>query len=268
MSFYLTPITNGPNIKAFTTFVTSSSPYNILTVIVPGPKPNKNPVFIVVVSPAGISIVPIYFPPRNISGGSTSISNGTVNIPLEGIGAVLTVNEVFVSALIGMLIGGLFFEIFAGLGILMVGQRAFGFGDTIIGAGLGAWFGWKLIIVILVLSFIFQLIIGIPIIIMNMYKDKDYKSLAAIGMLLLSLLITFVGRQVGLSESLIGALALTFLSFICAGIGVIVILKRTKERQNFTFLPFGPALVLGGMIVMFKGSEILGWYTSSFLTSF
>lgn len=187
---------------------------------------------------------------------------GLMNIPLEGIGQTLVLNEIFVSALIGALIGAAFFEITSRLGLLLVGEYAFGGGDTIIAAGLGAWFGWKMVIAIIVFSFIFQVIVGIPILLFKMYKDKDYKSIIFMMVLLLSTVIPKIGKVFGLMDSLIGALFVMLLALACAVAGMFVILKSARERQSFTFIPFGPALVAGGFLVMFFGPSILSWYSS------
>ena len=183
---------------------------------------------------------------------------------LKGINSSITLNEIFISAIIGAIIGAAFFEIFSRLGLFFVGEYAFGSGDSIIGAALGAWFGWKMILVILAISFITQLFIGIPIILMNMYKDKDYRSLVAMGVLMFSIFVPYIGKILGLGSSLIGALIITLFALTIAIAGIVVILQRLKERQSFTFLPFGPALVIGGFVVMFRGQEVVNWYFNSF----
>lgn len=190
---------------------------------------------------------------------------GTVTIPLAGINSSITLNEVFISAVIGAIAGAAFFEIFSRLGLLFVGEYAFGGGDTLIGAALGAWFGWKLMIVILVISFIVQLIVGLPIIIMNMYQDKDYESLSATGVLICSMFLPYCGKMFGVTESFTGALMVTMFALILAFAGVAVIFKNLKERQSYTFLPFGPALVVGGFAVMFWGQELIDMYLSTFI---
>ena len=186
-------------------------------------------------------------------------TGGLTRIPLHGIGHTLVLNEAFVSAIIGAILGAAFFELTSRLGLLLVGEYAFGGGDSIIAAGLGAWFGWQFTIVILVLSFLFQVIIGIPILLYNMHKDKDYKSLTAMGVLLFSVLLPRIGTVLGFTKHIIGALLVMFTSIISALAGVFVILQRAKERQSFTFIPFGPALVLGGFAVMFWGQQIIDW---------
>jgi len=186
--------------------------------------------------------------------------SGVVKIPLAGINATLSLNEAFISAIIGAIIGALFFEIFSRVGLLCVGEYAFGEGDSIIGAALGAWFGWKMIIIILILSFVVQLIVGLPIIIANMYKDKDFKSIIFTGLMIVSIFIPYIGQMTGISKSLAGALIITLVAVVLALSGVVVVLKRTKERKSFTFIAFGPALVFGGIAVMFWGPQIASWY--------
>lgn len=167
--------------------------------------------------------------------------------------------EAFITAIIGAVLGAAFFEFFSRVGKLLIGEYAFGTGDTFLGAALGAWFGWKLMIVILILSFLSQLVIGVPFIVHNMYKDKDYKSLWAMVGLSISLIFTWLGRYFIRLGNLNLALGLTLLSFAIAGWAIFVILKRSKERQSYTFLPFGPSLVLSGFVVMFYSEHFL-WH--------
>jgi len=169
----------------------------------------------------------------------------------------LTVNDVFITALIGAVIGAAFFEIFSRVGLLLAGEYAFGAGDSILAAAFGAWFGWKLIIIILVLSFLSQMVIGVPIIVYNMHKSKDFQSLWAMGGLFFAVGLTFIGRHYTFTGKPFIALGVILLSFLVAGISIFVILKRTRERQSYTFLPFGPALVVAGFLVMFFSEKLL-----------
>lgn len=172
----------------------------------------------------------------------------------------MSFNDVFITALIGAVVGAAFFEIFSRLGLLLAGEYAFGAGDSILAAALGAWFGWKLIIVIIVLSFLLQLVVGIPVIVYNMHKSKDYKSLWAMGALLFTIVLTFVGKYYTYKGETFIALGVIFLSFVTAGIAVFIILKRARERQSHTFLPFGPALVIAGFLAMFFSPQLLSYF--------
>lgn len=182
------------------------------------------------------------------------------SIPLIPLGLIYSYTEgMLVPAIIGAIIGAAFFEIFSRIGLLVAGEYAFGGGDTILGAALGAWFGWKFFIAILVISLFIQVIAGIPIIVYNMYKNKDYSSIFALVGLFIALILAFFSRHlVYAGQPHIGILMI-LTSFIVAGIGVYVIFKRMRETQNHTFLPFGPPLVVAAFIVMFWGDKVAGY---------
>lgn len=173
-----------------------------------------------------------------------------------------SVNSIFVSALVGAVIGFVIFEAFAWLGVLMVGQRAFGEGDGIIAAGMGAWFGWKYLVVILILSLIIQMIVGIPIILFNMFKNKDYESLKAFGMMLLAVVVALFNRAYGGGQNFVVAMIILLLIMGLALWGSIKLLGNMKERQSHTMLPYGPPLILGAFAVMFWGQYLLNNYFS------
>jgi len=186
-----------------------------------------------------------------------------LSLPLKGIGFTLSVHDVFISALIGTLIGAaIFSSLTLVFKIIIKEQDAFGLGDSILMAGLGAWFGWKMLLVILILSLIIQFVVGLPCIMYNMYKDKDYKSLIYLSLLLFSAAVPPIGSAVGISQNAFGALFVTLIAFGIAIKSIIVIISRMKERQRFTVLPLGPAIVMGGFIVMFFGEQILRMYLS------
>jgi leader peptidase (prepilin peptidase)/N-methyltransferase len=172
----------------------------------------------------------------------------------------LSFNEVFVSALIGAIVGAAFFEIFSRLGLLIVGEYAFGSGDSVLAAALGAWFGWKAMVVIIVLSFVCQMIIGIPVILYNMIKADDKKSLWAMLALAFGMGFVFWGRYLTEHGEFQISLALIIIAFILTGGAIFVILKQTRERQSHTFLPFGPALVLAGLLIMFFSQTFMGFF--------
>jgi len=172
----------------------------------------------------------------------------------------LTFNDVFISALIGAVVGAAFFEIFSRIGLLLAGEYAFGTGDTLLAAALGAWFGWKFIIIILVLSFLSQMVVGVPVIVYNMYKSKDYQSLWAMGGLFFAVMLTFLGRYFTYTGKPFVALSIIFSSFAIAGWAIFIILRNTKERQSYTFLPFGPSLVLSGFLVIFFSGFLLSCF--------
>jgi leader peptidase (prepilin peptidase)/N-methyltransferase len=170
----------------------------------------------------------------------------------------ISFQEIFISALLGAVIGAVFFEVFSNLGRIFTGEYAFGGGDTILGSGLGAWFGWKFLIVIIILGLFFQLIFGIPIIIANLYKSREYQSLYAMAGMFVALIMSLTGRAFTYSGHATLALIIILLSFMLTGISIFILFKRMRETKNYTFLPFGPPLVAGALVIVFFGEKISG----------
>lgn len=183
---------------------------------------------------------------------------------IGGIPLIGSVHLSFVYGVLGAIAGVAVFEGLARLGKVIVGERAFGEGDSVLAAGLGAWFGIENLLLIVLLSFIIQVLIGIPIIVINMYKDKDYKSIGFTSLMLFSLCIPYLSKVSHFSESMPGALITMISSLTLAVVGSIAIIQSAKKRESFTFIPFGPALVFGAVIVLFFGNTIIQSYTSLF----
>lgn len=161
------------------------------------------------------------------------------------------INNSLIAAILGVLLGIIVMEIFARFGYLVAGTRAFGEGDTYIAAGLGAVFGWKYLISALAYAFIIQIVLTIPVFIKKLYTNKDYRTLISffaffvmvIGMKWLDYTNIFHNMWIfGIFTLLLCAVGL----YVCKRI-----LGGLKEPSNMTYLPFGPAMVVGGFIMMF-----------------
>ena len=85
-----------------------------------------------------------------------------------------SVNASFIASILGIIVGIAVMEILARTGYLLAGTRAFGEGDTYIAAGLGAIFGWKISVFVLLLAIILQLIVTIPMFLIKLFKEKDF----------------------------------------------------------------------------------------------
>lgn len=166
------------------------------------------------------------------------------------------INNSLISAVLGILLGIVVMEIFARFGYLVAGTRAFGEGDTYIAAGLGAVFGWQYLIVVLALGFIIQILITIPVFIKKLYIQKDYKTLVSFFVFFLALIVM---KSLEYSNILIGIWGATILTLILCAIGFYVckrILGGLKDQSNMTYLPFGPAMVVGGLIAIFLFCQV------------
>ncbi len=84
-----------------------------------------------------------------------------------------------IASVLGIIAGVVIMEIFARFGYLVAGTRAFGEGDSYIAAGLGAIFGWKYLLTVLVYGFVTQIVLTIPVFIAKLYRKKDYKTLGS-----------------------------------------------------------------------------------------
>jgi len=162
-----------------------------------------------------------------------------------------TINNSFVASVAGLLLGIIIMEAFARFGYLVAGTRAFGEGDSYIAAALGAIFGWKYLIVALVYSFIIQIILTIPVFMKKLYNNKDYKTIISFVAFFLFTLFFKLFEKFNLLDNMaiFGILVL-----ILCGLGFYVcrrILGGLKDPQNMTYLPFGPAMVVGWFFVMF-----------------
>lgn len=154
-------------------------------------------------------------------------------------------------SILGALAGAAIMEIFARAGYLAAGTRAFGEGDTLIAAGLGAVFGWYQLIFVLIASVVIQVIVFIPLFIKGLVKSKEWITLVLfLGFVFYTIVFCFVQNK-GLIQSnsayIAAVLALAFLGIATC----VFILKGLREHpENRTYMPFGPAMVVAAFICM------------------
>lgn len=163
----------------------------------------------------------------------------------------ISVYQTFIYALLGLAAGVIIMEGLARIPKLFVGKRAFGEGDSYIAGALGAFFGLPNLIVILVLSFIFQALIVFPMYLYKLFKSKNFKLLSALILLVMMMVLFRLADYFGVFDSNIFYI---FSVVLLALIGIYCcknILLSIKTDKNLTYLPFGPALLLAGFVIMF-----------------
>ena len=163
-----------------------------------------------------------------------------------------------------------FIEVIARLGQLIIGTRAFGEGDSFIAAGLGALFGTLIgispvfegfflptlytLLTIFVLSLIISAIVAIPMFIKNLIAEKDLMTLGAIAGFILFAMSYFFAFKAGWLDNRWASVTCTI---VLAAIGLfacrelLLRLRRASAENTLSYLPFGPALVLAGLIALF-----------------
>ena len=154
-------------------------------------------------------------------------------------------------SIFGIIVGVAVMELIARLGYLFVGERAFGEGDSYIAAGLGAVFGWKNVLVILVMSVFIQLILTLPPFLKKLYCNGKKGTFASLLGFFAYVIVYFIlDKQTDLFNN---GWVLAFAMIILAGLGILAcvnVIRGLKDRDNFTYLPFGPALAIAGLIML------------------
>lgn len=171
---------------------------------------------------------------------------------------VLHVPEALTSALTAMLISVVFFEGIILLSLMFFGTEGFGHGDTFLMMGAGAFLGWPLTVLALMLGFIAQTIPAIPMLIIQWIRNKQYVSLISGGVALGCGTSPLFLMSAPLSPETKTMLSLA--SLVISVIALIVFLRQVRTAQTFTYLPLGPALVLGILVSLFWGQDLIAGY--------
>lgn len=158
------------------------------------------------------------------------------------------INNPLTSSLLGIIAGVLIMEIAARIGYLLAGTRAFGEGDTYIAAGLGAVFGLMDTLIILALSVAIQLIFTLPVFIKKLIVKKEYSVLIT----LVSFFI-FAGIYYFIQAKIDNFVLLVTGAVILTSLGIYScwkIIQGLKNPDELTYLPFGPAMAIAGLIML------------------
>ena len=148
-------------------------------------------------------------------------------------------------SILGLLSGVIILELIARTGYLFVKNRAMGEADSYVAGALGAIFGYKLILPVLLCSFIISMIFIVPMFLYQRYRAYDKKTCV------LSILFTVaVLLFKTVSENMITLVLMATLGLLLC----ISVIKGMKQEQNLNYLPFVPALSIGavlGIILIF-----------------
>lgn len=130
-------------------------------------------------------------------------------------------------------------------------KRLFGEGDTYIAAAAGAALGWKAFIAVFVLAVLLQVICIIPQFLKGLYAFKQYRRLACILIVLVSVLITFLAKTMIVVQYVICPILLYF------GIDYVIRDRLSMRISTSNFIPFAPPLLWATFIMFFFGDYIL-----------
>lgn len=134
-------------------------------------------------------------------------------------------------------------------------KRAFGEGDTYLAAGVGALLGIKYFVAAIFLAIILQAICILPQFLMNLYKQKETRLLTSLlSFIVISSVYFIISNIVKLNIFIVLAFVLFLIFF---AIDSITRLKSITNNTGFHSIPFGPALLFSGFLMLFFGSYIV-----------
>lgn len=169
----------------------------------------------------------------------------------------------FMAAILGLIAGAGLIALYCGLGYLIFKTPVAGAGDIFIAGALGACFGWKYILYILVASVFIQVLAFLPIFLHKLYKKRDFITIAELAVFAVLMLLTYCFYSIVWNI----LLAVTGI-FICKRIIESLpkdFAEQNKEMLNnesdvngstfknndISHLPFGPALCLAALLFIF-----------------
>ncbi len=166
------------------------------------------------------------------------------------------------TSLVGAICGFIAFEAISQISKLIIKQRVFGFGDSLIVLALGSIFGFKKLLILILASILLQGIMALPILAYHSFKENKIRLfnsyiLVFISMIYMGFAKYFNFEQYGFYGVTILILALVLLWALKNILGSI---KEKRERlnpdsddyeTNYSFMPFGPALVVVAFVMLF-----------------
>ena len=169
-------------------------------------------------------------------------------------------NTSFVVSILGLIVGAGIIALYYSLGYLILKATVIGSGDIFIAGALGACFGWKYILYILLLAFVIQIVITVPIFFAKLIKQKDYLTVFSFfTFLIFSFTYWLVAKYTNLYSNMFIYIVLTLLlvifgAFLCKLI-FASLPKNLDEAENTPQdgirIAFGPALVSAGLLFIF-----------------
>ncbi|MCD8024964.1 MAG: prepilin peptidase [Candidatus Gastranaerophilales bacterium] len=169
-----------------------------------------------------------------------------------------------VFALIGAAIGFLLYEILVRIVYFFIGQRIFGEGDSLISAGIGAFFGWKMVFISAIISALIMVTAILPYYCIHAWRIKKVRTLRALfcAGLLLAFIFCFAKSEIieQFYALIIFLIVVIFAAIWC--IREILSEVKTDEPENLCFMPYGPAMAVSFLLILFFKPQIISLVTA------
>lgn len=155
-----------------------------------------------------------------------------------------------VSSLLGIALAFVFFEGIIFLSRQFLGTDGFGHGDTHLMMGVGAYLGWEQMGMALLLGFILQSVLAIPMLVVGWVKKRQWSAIItgifSVVFAVLPLFADTLSVWTGLSPLLV-----VLVCAVGALVALMFFLRQLRNQTEYTYIPLGPALVLGTLILLF-----------------
>lgn len=158
------------------------------------------------------------------------------------------------------------------LTVLFIGQDGIGGGDFTLVAMLGAWLGLQQTLLGLGLAMLAGAAMGLALLFARWLKARQWRPFALAALVGLVAFVGF-GAIMGLPGAgvqfpgllwgahLTGPMRIAVAAFAALlGASAGWLYMRTSHDEGYLEMPFGPALVLGGLGSLFWGVPLLNWY--------
>ena len=159
------------------------------------------------------------------------------------------INKNLLDSIFGAIVGFLFLEVITFILSKIIKKRAFGEGDSYILMALGAIFGFKSLLNIIILSFLIQVVSIFPQFLQGLLKKKEYYLILLLIIFILTTILSYF-----YPNNIINIIFL-FLSGILSSYKLLKITKLNNDIKQF---PFAPSLILGAIMYYFTTFFFLG----------
>lgn len=161
----------------------------------------------------------------------------------------------FKEAIIGLIVGALCMELLSCISWLLIKKRAFGTGDSYIAASMGALLGVKMFFVALAIAIIIQALCIIPSLIKKLYVGGEYKVLITAALFAILVLFYKLPMFTMITNEIIEYIFVILMTIV--GFYLCRLMLTIKSlKDNPTYWPFGPSLLIAMFLTAFYGGMI------------
>ncbi len=174
----------------------------------------------------------------------------------------------FWSAFLGVICFFVFFEGLIYLSRLLMGQDAFGHGDTLILMAIASFLGWEQAVISLLLGGIFTGLFTLPLMLFQWIKEKTWGLIWKLGTAILATGGLYALNYIPLEQQV--SMGISIGLMLLTVVMLFLFLREKQKVGGFTKAPFGPGLIAGALLLLFVGQTYmpkLFWWVNRLIDS-